>query len=396
MKILIIHNFHRSGSASGDDLVFTQEADLLEAHGHTVIRYSVINDSFDRASPLRKLILAGGMLWSFRHYRAIRRICRNEKPDIVHVHTFFPLLSPSVLYAAKRAGCPVAATLHDTRLVCPCATSLYRGTVCNLCGDGHYLRMVKRGCFKGSRIQSLYIAVLFRFHRIRRSFFEQIDRCICLNSEQIALLESNGFDPARMVKKYNFVPEPPEERSDDPRLPSRYVVYYGRIGEEKGIRPLMEIWDKLPDIPLVVMGDGPLAEEFLAWKETKPHVLYLGYTEHKECLRIVRGAEFIVFPPIWYEGCSLVQLEAKSLGKPILTFDIGFSSESVEEGKTGYKIAKGDLNGFAEKITGLWNDPELCREMGRHSRLDYERRFAPEDNLRQLLAVYRELLKKEM
>ena len=393
MKILIIHNFHRSGSASGDDLVFTQEADLLEVHGHTVIRYSVINDSFDRSSSLRKLVHAGGMLWSFGHYRAIRRICREERPDIVHVHTFFPLLSPSILYASKRAGCPVVATLHDTRFVCPCATSLYQGKICNLCGDGHYLRMVKRGCFKGSRLQSLYIAFIFRFHRVHRSFYEKIDRYICLNSEQTALLESVGFDPSRMVKKYNFVPEPPEDASEDPRLPSRYVVYYGRIGEEKGIRQMMKIWDELPDIPLVVMGDGPLIDEFLAWKKTRSNVIYLGYTEHEECLRIVSRAEFIVFPPIWYEGCSLVQLEAKSLGKAILAFDIGFSSESIEEGKTGYKIAIGDLNGFAEKISGLWKDPELCREMGRNSRLDYETRFEPEDNIRQLLAVYQELLK---
>ena len=158
MKILVIHNFHRSGSASGDDLVFSQETALLEKYGHTVIRYSVSNDSFDRASVFQKIMLTCGMLWSFRHYRSVRQICQAERPDIVHVHTFFPLLSPSILYAAKRAGCPVIATLHDTRFVCPCATSLYNGNICNCCEDGHYLRMIKHGCFKGSRFQSLLVA----------------------------------------------------------------------------------------------------------------------------------------------------------------------------------------------------------------------------------------------
>ena len=47
MKILAIHNFHRKGSASGDDQVFKSETELLERHGNQVIRYTVSNDEFD-------------------------------------------------------------------------------------------------------------------------------------------------------------------------------------------------------------------------------------------------------------------------------------------------------------------------------------------------------------
>ena len=124
MKILAIHNFHRKGSASGDDQVFKSETELLERHGNQVVRYTVCNDEFDNAGLFGKVSAVFGMLWSSKNYKEVQKLIKREKPDIVHVHTFFPLLSPSILYAAKRCGVKEVATLHDTRFICPCSTSL--------------------------------------------------------------------------------------------------------------------------------------------------------------------------------------------------------------------------------------------------------------------------------
>lgn len=390
MKILVIHNFHRKGSASGDDQVFKSETALLESHGHQVIRYTVSNDEFDNAGAGGKLLSALGMLWSSRHYKAVRKLINEKKPDIVHIHTFFPLLSPSILYAAKRSGVKVVATLHDTRFICPCSTSLRGTALCNECGDGHYLRMCRYGCFKNSRLQSLIVALIFKYHRIRKSFYKQIDHYICLNDNQIRLLTEIGFDQSKIVKKYNFVTD--AEAALQPieveGLPERYVVFYGRIGEEKGIRVLMKIWEQLSDIPLVVMGSGPLEEIFAEWASNRPDIYYLGYTEHNKCLSIVKGGEFVVFPSIWYEGCSMVEIESESLGKPLIATDLGFSEEAIEDGVNGYKVALGDVDGFARKISELWNAPEFCKQMGRNARASYEANYLPEDNYRQLMTIY--------
>lgn len=304
MKILAIHNFHRKGSASGDDQVFKSETALLESHGNEVIRYTVSNDEFDAKNAIGKVISTFSMFWSFQNYRKVQKLIQKERPDIVHIHTFFPLLSPSILYAAKRSGVKVVATLHDTRFVCPCATSLRGTKLCNKCGDGHYFRMCKYGCFKNSRLQSFLVAGIFKYHRIRKSFYKQIDKYICLNENQISLLKGIGFDEKKIVKKYNFVPDAEANLKavKIEGLPERYVVFYGRIGEEKGIRVLMQIWEQLPDIPLVVMGGGPLENEFREWANEKDNVYYLGYTQHDKCLSIVKGGEFVVFPSIWYEG----------------------------------------------------------------------------------------------
>ena len=394
MKILAIHNFHRKGSASGDDQVFKSETALLESHGNEVIRYTVSNDEFDAKNAIGKVISTFSMFWSFQNYRKVQKLIQKERPDIVHIHTFFPLLSPSILYAAKRSGVKVVATLHDTRFVCPCATSLRGTKLCNKCGDGHYFRMCKYGCFKNSRLQSFLVAGIFKYHRIRKSFYKQIDKYICLNENQISLLKGIGFDEKKIVKKYNFVPDAEANLKavKIEGLPERYVVFYGRIGEEKGIRVLMQIWEQLPDIPLVVMGGGPLENEFREWANEKDNVYYLGYTQHDKCLSIVKGGEFVVFPSIWYEGCSMVEIETESLGKALVATDLGFSVEAIENGVNGYKVKLGDTDEFVQTIKSLWNNPEKCQVMGQNARADYEAKYLPEDNYKQLMAIYKRLI----
>lgn len=389
MRILAVHNFHRAGSASGDDQVFRSETSLLEKHGHEVIRYTVSNDDFDNAGAAGKLRNAFGMLWSFKNYRAVRALIREKRPDVMHVHTFFPLLSPSVLYAAGKENVPVVATLHDTRFVCPCATSLRGTTLCNECSDGHYFRMCRYKCFKGSGFQSFIVASIFRYHRIRGSFYRQIDRYICLNDNQIRLLTDAGFDKDKIVKKYNFVPasHANTKKPAEDGLPERYAVYYGRLGEEKGIRFLMKAWEDL-DMPLVVMGAGPLEEAFREWADLRDNVFFLGFTEHEKCLGIVKGAEFVVFPSICYEGCSMVQIEAMSLGKAIIATDLGFSKESVKEGYNGLKFPLGDKEAFIRSVKALWNDHGKCVLMGGNAREEYRLKYTPEENYRALMAVY--------
>lgn len=395
MKILAIHNFHRKGSASGDDQVFKSETALLKNHGNTVIQYTISNDTFDNKGITGKVVSTFGMLWSFKNYRAVQKLIKKEKPDIIHIHTFFPLLSPSVLYAAKRLDVPVVATLHDTRFICPCATSLRKIKLCNKCGDGHYFRMYKYGCFKNSKMQSLLVAGIFKYHRIRKSFYKQIDKYICLNDNQIELLKGIGFDKTKIVKKYNFVPdtEANVEAVKIEGIPKKYVVFYGRIGEEKGVRILMQIWEQIKDIPLVVMGSGPLEKEFKLWAEKKDHVYFLGYIEHNKCLSIVKGGEFVIFPSIWYEGCSMVEIETESLGNALIATNLGFSAEAIKDGVNGYKVELGDVTGFVKYIRKLWKNPDDCQKLGKNARKDYEANYLPEDNYKQLMKIYDDTIK---
>jgi len=393
MKILAIHNFHRKGSTSGDDQFFKKETKLLEDNDVKVIRYFTSNDQFDDAGAIGKIRMALGMLWSKKHYKNVKSLIIKEKPNIVHIHTFFPLLSPSILYAAKEAGCKVVVTLHDTRFICPCATSLRGTKLCNDCGDGCFFRMIKYKCFKNSKLQSAIVAFIFWYHRKRKTFYNQIDRYICLNDNQIQLLVNIGFDRRKIVKKYNFRTDTAfdDNCAIHTEIPERYVVFYGRIGEEKGIRILMKIWNELRDIPLIVTGGGPLQNEFSEWAKNQKQVFYLGYIPYNECMQIVKNSEFVVFPSIWYEGCSMTVIEAECFGKALVATDLGFSAEAIENGYNGLKIPLGDVKYFVTEIRKLWNSPELCKKMGLNARKDYEAKYMPEDNFKQLISIYENL-----
>lgn len=400
MKVLSIHNFHRTGSASGDDQVFINEAKLLEEHGIEVVKYSVLNDDFDNAGLFGKICITFGMFWSFKHYYNVKSVIEKEKPDIVHVHTFFPLLSPSILYAAKRSGVKVVATLHDTRFVCPCASSLRGSTICNECGDGKYFRMFRYKCFKNSGAMSFLVACIFKYHRWRKSFYNQIDKYICLNDTQIGLLKSIGFDDKKIVKKYNFV----EEHSQvdtiantsfcdaTKKLPERYVIFYGRLGIEKGIHTLIKAWDSLTDIPLVIIGGGQLEQEVKQWSANKPNVFYLGYMDHDTCLAIVQNAEFVVFPSVWYEGCSMVEIESQMMGKPVIASDIGFSRELIKDGVNGYLFPVKDYVSFANRVKMLWHDEEQILRMGNNAKTECESKFDRENNYLQLNKIYEDII----
>lgn len=390
MRVLAVHNFHRKDSSSGDDQVFRNETALLKAHGDRVFTYTASNDEFDNATLPGKIISTLGMFWSFKHYRNLRKKIDRCRPDVVHIHTSFPMLSPSVFYAAKSSGVPVVVTLHDTRLICPCASSIRDGKICNKCHDGKYFRMCRYRCFKGSAIQSFIVASVFKLHRTIKTFYSQPDIYICLNNIQMRLLAKTGFDRNKMVKKYNFCPLfSAADRLELPSLPDRYVVYYGRLGEEKGIHTLMSTIEQTPEVNYVVMGGGPLEDEFRAFSDKMKNVLYLGYTEHDKCLQVTQNAEFVVFPSICYEGCSMVVIETESTGTPLIASDIGFSKEAVKDGYNGYKCRPGDAGDFVSKIRLLWNAPEKCREFGKNALEDYKLKYSPEENYRQLKAVYK-------
>ena len=249
--------------------------------------------------------------------------------------------------------------------------------------------MFRYGCFKNSRIKSFIVALIFKYHRLRKTFYKQIDKYICLNDNQINLLKNIGYDENKIVKKYNFVSDKLDfVKSDiDVEIPSKYIVFYGRLGEEKGIRVLMDIWDRI-EIPLVVMGGGPMQEEFSAWTRGKDYIYYLGYVEHDKCINIVSNAEFVIFPSIWYEGCSMVEIETESIGRGIVATDLGFSAEAIQNGINGYKVPLGDVGGFVKIIKELWNRPDVCNMLGENARKDYEQKYRPEDNYKQLCEIY--------
>jgi hypothetical protein len=111
MKILLLHNYYQQ--SGGEDIVVQQEKALLEAHGHTV---NLLTADNSRITGIKsQAAVALGSIYSRRSRAQLEKKIIGSRPDIVHVHNFFPQLSPSVYYACTKAKIPVIQTLHKFR-----------------------------------------------------------------------------------------------------------------------------------------------------------------------------------------------------------------------------------------------------------------------------------------
>jgi glycosyltransferase involved in cell wall biosynthesis len=394
VKVLLVHNCHRSGSASGDDGVYKKEVEFLERHGHNVIRYNPCNDEFDGKGPLGKLSIALQIPWSLKTVSSIREMVRRERPDVAHVHNFFPLISPSVYHVLESEGVPIVQTLHDFRFLCANAFFMRDGRICKGCEDSWFFKSIRHGCFKGSRLQTIPVAVMMKFHNLSGTFRRKIDAYVCLTESQKAIYLKACYARERIFMKPNFVEDTFEDKGN---AKGDYALFIGRLGKEKGIHTLMKAWRALPNIPLRIIGDGPDALQFreIANNYHIDNVEFLGSRLHKECMRILDGARFLVMPSICYETFGLTIVEAFSHAKPVIASNLGAMADIVTQGKTGLLFNPGDAADLAQKVMELWNDPLRCEAMGLAARREYETKYTPEKNCEMLMSIYRAVIERK-
>lgn len=391
MKIILIHNSHRPGSSSGDDIIFENEVYLLERNNHRVVKIISTNDEFYKTAPVKKIITILQIPWSFSSYKKVRQIIRLEKPDIIHVHNVFPLLSPSIYYAADSEGIPVIQTLHDFRFICPVAFLIRDGKICEECINTSPLRSIRYGCFKGSRLKTLPLALMIKLHQSLNTFKVRISAYICLTEFQREIFIKSGFDKKRIFVKPNFI--------EDTFNPSKntvgdYVIFIGRLGAEKGIKTLIEAWRALPDIPLKIIGSGPESLEIkkLVERFKINNVEFTGILKHYECMNMLRNSRFLIMPSICYETFGLVIIEAFSHAKPVIASKLGAMAELVKDGYTGFLFKPGDAEDLRKKVKMLFREPKNCIIMGQNARREYEEKYTPDKNYELLMAIYQKVI----
>jgi len=149
VKVLLVHNAYQSSLIGGEDVVVANEiAGLKSALGEqNVFVYSVSNDRVLLKTLAREI---GG---SKTHFRNIFYMVKEHAIDVVQVHNFFPLLTPSVFVAAKKAGAVVVHTLHNFRWWCLSGILYRNNSPCEKCVHKTWgWPSVVHGCYRGSRV----------------------------------------------------------------------------------------------------------------------------------------------------------------------------------------------------------------------------------------------------
>lgn len=385
MKILLIHNFYRSGTPGGEDVVVRQERELLESAGVQVVAYTKSNDDVDERDRRQVLRTVAHMSWSRQTYDRLTRLLRHEKPDVAHFHNTFPLITPSAYAACRDLGVPVVQTLHNYRLVC-CAGTFFRdGAVCQLCTAGHPWEGVRHSCYRDSVAGSLAVAWMLRRNWANGTFAQLVDVYVALSSFAAGRFAAEGLPSERIMIKPNFVD------STEPASAGGggYAVFAARLSEEKGVRTLLEAWRRLPDVPLKVVGDGPLLGEMRAVAERdRLPMEFVGMQPRSVVLDLIGRAELQVIASECFEGFPLVLVESYARGTPVVASKIGSLAELVIPGQTGLQFETSNPASLAAQVRRLWEDPQQRVALRAGARRRFESDYTPARNLDRLLEIY--------
>jgi glycosyltransferase involved in cell wall biosynthesis len=390
MRILLVHNRYRSGTPSGENRVVDQEGEALAALGHEVMRFGRSSDEIEQWSVAKKASLPARVIWNRETYRDLTAVLREHRPEVVHVHNTFPLLSAAVLYACRDAQVPVVATIHNYGLACANGMFFRRGAVCHDCTHGLRVRAVVHGCYRGSRAATVPVALAQGLHQ--QAWRSLVSAYIFISASQRDLHREIGLAPSRVFVRYNLIPRPSRPRMA--RTPT--VIYAGRLHEAKGVRLLMAGWDRYqtnsgePGLNLVIAGGGPpLEDEVAAWASARPSVEMVGTVSPDQCTELISRARAVLLPSAWEETFGLVAVEAMAAGVPPIAAGHGSFTELITSGVDGVLFNPGDPAALALAIADVEKNPEQYEVYGDQARKTYEQRFDPRRSVEELLEIYR-------
>lgn len=384
MRVLSIHNRYKI--RGGEDECFEAEAKLLREYGHKVYEYVEDNQQLEHLPELTKVRRT---LWSKEAYGQVSQYLEAQGSDVVHVHNFLPLISPSVYYAAQSRKVPVVQTLHNYRLLCPNALFFKDGKECTNClGKAIPWPGVWHGCYRESRVASGITAAMLSLHRALKTWQNSVDCYITLTEFARQQFIKGGLPPEKIVVKPNFV-------HPDPGIGTGkggYALFVGRLSVEKGIDTLLAAWQLLDSsINLKIVGDGPLAEDVKTAAQSFKNIEWLGHRPLQEVYDLIGEAMFLVFPSKWYETFGRVAIEAFAKGTPVIASKIGAIEELVDSGRTGFLFQPGnphDLTQAANSIIGSSN----LNQMRQEARREFERKYTAEMNYQSLISIYKDII----
>ena len=322
MHILVLHNYYGSSSPSGENIVVDQEIKELQRQGHIVKKVALYSDTVRSKGYITRALAGLSYIFSLSSYRKVSSVIKLFKPDVIYIHNVFPLLSPSVFWAARNYA--IVYTLHNYRLICPRALPYRDGGICTKCIDsGNLLNAVKYKCYNDSYAQTIIMITSGYLHKWIGTY-KKVNKFVFLSNFQKNLFKQQLKSDKRSCVKYNM---PPNTISPSPdKQKNKHFLFVGRLSNEKGVDLLLNAWQKseLKDWHLNIVGDGPQKKLLQNLVDSNcENISFLGSLHHEAVLKQIRSAECIVIPSRWFEGFPLVLAEAISMGCPVILTKLG-------------------------------------------------------------------------
>jgi glycosyltransferase involved in cell wall biosynthesis len=376
----MIHNEY--GVFSGEEAMFYRIADLLQNKGHEVSVFSK-NSSTIEKSWLGQCKAFFSGIYCGQSRLEIRRMIREFRPDMIQVQNLYPLISPSVLLEIREHGIPIVMRCANYRLICPNGLFLREGKVCQKCAGGKEYWCAMTNC-QGSFGKSLGYALRNYAARIGRWYQDTVDAFYTQTEFQKQILVQNGYDES----KINTIPNMTDTTTRIISSNGLFVGYVGRLSKEKGVDVLLEAAKLANTIPLQIAGT--LTKDYYPVQFPK-NIQYLGVIPKQHISAFMGQSCFTIVPSICYEGFPSTILESMACGKPVICSAIGGLGEIIQDGKTGLLFEPGNAKQLAEKIKWLWNNPDLCRQMGQQAQMIVRQQYSKELYYERLMNLYQKV-----
>jgi len=386
-RVAMFHNEY--AMPGGEDESTAMDTALLRERGIEVLAYRASNREILEGSRAGAALALVRSHFNRDVYARVVRFCRERKPDVAHVQNFWFALSPSVHAACHAAGVPTVQTLRNYRLLCVNAMLMREGRPCEACVGKLPWRGVAHACYRGSRPQSALVARMIAHNRRRGTWERDVDRFVALTEFARGRYVAGGLPAERIVVRPNSVLDPGPVAAA-----GHGAVFVGRLSQDKGVDLLLRAWQALPDVPLTIVGDGPLRAEVERAASRSTRIAVLGQLSHGQSLAAIGRAALLVMASRWYEGFPRVIVEAFALGRPVVAPRLGSMAALVRDGVTGFAYDPGSSEALARSVRQIAEQPAAALAMSRAARAEYESLYAPEINGAQLLDVYDQAIRR--
>lgn len=393
MDIILGHNYYGSSAPSGENMAFDAEALLLRQHGHTLTELVRHNDEIRNQGVWGCVRGALSAPWNPFSEWATEQLNRTNSFDILHIHNTFPLLSPSVFYAARNSRTATVLTLHNFRTFCAAGILMREGRPCTECLDKQSVGpALRHKCYRGGILATAPLATMIWLHRTLKTWEKQVDAFIALTEFQKDILCNAGLPSARVFVKPNFYPTPPEPLPWVKRI--HKVAFIGRLSVEKGCHVLIKTWELWGrEAPLLeIIGDGPersKLEDTVSAAGLSKKIIFQGQLSFNETQARLSTARLLVIPSLCFEGFPMVIREAFALGIPVVASRLGSMPWIIAEESTGTLFQPGDANDLLEKIRNIWRNSEKLSNMSTNARESFLLKYTADVNYNRLIQIYK-------
>jgi len=387
MRILFVHNYYGSSAPSGENRVFKAEVKMLKEHGHEVQCFTRHSDEIRDKGIMGLVKGALSTPWNPFASHKLKGVLKLFKPDVVHVHNTFPLISPAIFHTiGNLASCVL--TLHNYRIFCPAALPFRDGHICTECIDRKSVwPSLQHACYRGSRLATLPLAISVALHRMLGTWTDHVDAFIILSDFQRKVVINAGLPESLLHLKPNFYPGIPSVVPWNQR--GSYIVYVGRLTPEKGVKTLIRAWQlwgkNAPELHII--GDGELRSELEKMAKDLP-IKFLGQMDSSSTHSEIAHSQLLVLPSECFEGSPMAVIEAYAFGTPVAVSDIGPLPSLIRNGECGLTFQFSNPSSLFEEIQSTWDKKQILEEFGRCARNEFDTYYTEDANYTKLLDIY--------